>query len=273
MNATTFPYTGQPLKRREDFKFLTGKGRYVDDIKLPGMLHVAIARSPHAHAIIRNVDLSSAKTAPGVRLALAGKDLGDKIGPIVPNWILPGTKVPFRPVVATDRVRFVGECVALVVAETLAEAYDAVGLIDVEYEALPAVTDEAAAILENAPQLHENVPGNVTTIYKVRGGDYATAAREADQVIRLCIANNRLIPTCMETRSVIAVPDPDGPGPRRAGQRLARLRRMGGNFRQRLVLRFCQIKFSFEKFAVLDGISVFRFGFSRRFFERVGFFK
>jgi carbon-monoxide dehydrogenase large subunit len=210
MNATTFPYTGQSLKRREDFKFLTGKGRYVDDIKLPGMLYVAIARSPHAHAIIRNVDLSSAKTAPGVRLVLAGKDLGDKIGPIVPNWILPGTKVPFRPVVATDRVRFVGECVALVVAETLAQAYDAVGVIDVEYEALPAVTDEAAAILENAPQLHENVPGNVTTIYKVRGGDYATAAREADQVIRLRIANNRLIPTCMETRSIIAAPDPDG---------------------------------------------------------------
>jgi carbon-monoxide dehydrogenase large subunit len=94
MNATTFPYTGQPLKRREDFKFLTGKGRYVDDIKLPGMLYVAIARSPHAHAIIRNVDLSSAKTAPGVRLALAGKDLGDKIGPIVPNWILPGPRCP-----------------------------------------------------------------------------------------------------------------------------------------------------------------------------------
>ena len=85
MNAPDFPYIGQPLKRREDFKFLTGRGRYVDDIKLPGMLHVAIARSPHAHAVITSVDLSSAKAAPGVRLVLAGKDLDGKIGPIVPN--------------------------------------------------------------------------------------------------------------------------------------------------------------------------------------------
>src|SRR6516225_7304588 len=210
MNGTVLAYVGQPLKRREDFKFLKGTGRYVDDIKLPGMLYVAIARSPHAHAIIRNVELSSAKAAPGVRLVLDGKDLVGKIGPIVPNWILPGTKVPFRPVVATDRVRFVGECVALVVADTLAQAHDAVGLIDVEYEVLPAVTDETAAIGEDAPQLHENVPGNITTIYKVRGGDYAKAAKEADQVIQLRIANNRLIPTCMETRCVIAAPDPDG---------------------------------------------------------------
>src|ERR1700746_3660014 len=126
------PFVGQSLRRREDAKFLTGKGRYVDDIKLPGMLYAAIARSPHAHAIIRNVELSSAKAAPGVRLVLAGQDLDGKIGPIVPNWILPGTKVPFRPVIATDRLRFVGECVALVVAETLAQAYDAVGLIDVD---------------------------------------------------------------------------------------------------------------------------------------------
>src|SRR6516162_9871190 len=210
MNGTVLPYIGQPLKRREDFKFLTGKGRYVDDIKLPGMLYAAIARSPHAHAIIRNFDLSSAKAVPGVRLVLSGKDLVGKIGPIVPNWILPGTKVPFRPVVAADRVRFVGECVALVVADTLAQAHDAVGLIDVDYEVLPAVTEEAAAIREAAPQLHENAPGNITTIYKVRGGDYAKAAKEADQVIQLRIANNRVIPTCMETRSVIAAPDPDG---------------------------------------------------------------
>src|SRR6516225_2651490 len=107
MNVAAFPYVGQPLKRREDFQFLTGKGRYVDDIKLPAMLHMAIARSPHAHAIIRNVELSSARAAPGVRLVLAGKDLDGRIGPIVPNWIVPGTKVPFRRVVAIDRVRFV----------------------------------------------------------------------------------------------------------------------------------------------------------------------
>src|ERR1700751_2022454 len=199
-------YIGQPLKRREDFRLITGKGRYVDDVKVPGMLCMAIARSPHAHADIKKIDLAAAKAAPAVRLALSGKDLVGKIGPIVPNWIIPGTKVPHRAVVAVDRVRFVGECVALVVAETLAQAYDAIGLIAVAYDVLPAVTEETAAIGEGAPQLHDNVPGNVTTVFKVRGGDYGKAAREADQIIHLRIVNNRLIPTCMETRCILADP-------------------------------------------------------------------
>ena len=102
-------YIGQPLRRREDFKLITGRGRYVDDLKMPGMLHVAILRSPHAHAIIKNVDLEPARALSGVRLALSGADFVGKIGPIVPNWIMPATKVPERPVVAIDRVRFVGE--------------------------------------------------------------------------------------------------------------------------------------------------------------------
>lgn len=208
--AVASRYVGQPLKRREDYRLLTGKGRYVDDIKLPGMLYMAVLRSSHAHADIRRVDLTAARAAPGVRLALSGRDLDGKLGPIAPNWIMPGTKVPFRSVVAVDRVRFVGECVALVVADTLERAYDAVNQIDVEYTTLPAVTDEVVAIGDGAPQLHDNVPGNITTVYKVRGGDYAKAAREADEVIRLSVVNNRLIPTCMETRSVIAAPGPDG---------------------------------------------------------------
>src|ERR1700726_186213 len=186
-------YVGQSLRRREDFKFVTGKGRYTDDIKAPGTLHMAVLRSPHAHAVIRQIDLSAAKAAPGVRLALSGADLAGKIGSIVPNWIIPGTKVPDRPVVAIDRVRFVGECVALVVAETQAMAHDAVGLIDVDYETLPSVIDEEAAIREGAPQLHDNVPNNITTLYKVGGGDYNKAVREADHVISLRVANNRLI--------------------------------------------------------------------------------
>jgi aerobic carbon-monoxide dehydrogenase large subunit len=206
----TFPYIGKPLTRREDIRLITGKGRYVDDIKAPGMLHMAVLRSPHAHADILSVDLAAAKAAPGVHLVLSGKDLADKIGPIVPNWIIPGTKVPHRPVVAVDRVRFVGECVALVVAETLTQAHDAIGLIAVEYDVLPAVTDEEAALRDGAPQLHDNVPGNVTSIYKVRGGDYAKAAHEADQIISLRIVNNRLIPTCMETRCILADPGADG---------------------------------------------------------------
>jgi carbon-monoxide dehydrogenase large subunit len=203
-------YVGQSLRRREDVRLVTGKGRYVDDVKLPGMLHLAILRSPHAHAIITRIDVSAAGQAPGVRLALSGADLQGKLGPIVPNWIIPGTKVPHRPVVAIDRVRFVGECVALVVAETQDMAHDAVGLIEVDYETLPAVVDEVAAIADGAPQLHDNVPGNVTTVYKTGGGDYRKAVSDADQVIRLRLVNNRLIPTCMETRTVIADPGADG---------------------------------------------------------------
>jgi carbon-monoxide dehydrogenase large subunit len=210
MNAPAIRYVGQPLRRREDFKLLTGKGRYVDDIKLQGLLHMAVLRSPHAHADIKHIDITKAAAAPGVRLVLSGKDLVGKIGPIMPNWIIPGTKVPLRPVLAIDRVRFVGECVALVVAEQQTAACDAINLIEVDYEPLPAVVDEEAATRDGAPQLHDNVPGNITTIYKVRGGDYQKAAREADQIIGLRIINNRLIPTCMETRCIVAEPNPDG---------------------------------------------------------------
>lgn len=100
--AATIKYMGQPLRRREDFKFITGKGHYTDDMKSPGMLHMAVLRSPHAHAIIKHVDLSAAQSAPGVHLALSGADFVGKIGSIEPNWVIPGTKVPDRPVVAVN---------------------------------------------------------------------------------------------------------------------------------------------------------------------------
>jgi carbon-monoxide dehydrogenase large subunit len=208
--APAISYIGQSLRRREDFKFITGQGRYTDDLKVPGILHLAILRSPHAHAVINRVDLTVARAAPGVRLVLSGADLAGKIGSIVPNWIMSGTKVPDRPAVAIDRVRFVGECVALVVAETQAMAHDAVGLIEVDYGTLPAVVDEDAAIRDGAPQLHDNVPNNITTLYRVGGGNYKKAAEEADQILKLRVINNRLIPTCMETRAILAAPDAEG---------------------------------------------------------------
>jgi len=204
------PYIGQPLRRREDYKFLTGKGRYVDDINLPGTLYLAILRSPHAHARITGIELSVARAIARVRLVLAGTDLNGKIGNIKPNWVIPGTVVPDRPVMALDKVRFVGECVALVVGETREAAYDALELIDVAYEVLPAVVDEEAAVADGAPHLHENVPNNITTYFTTGGGDYAAAARQADQVLRLRLVNNRLIPTCLETRAILAAPGVDG---------------------------------------------------------------
>src|SRR6201987_887513 len=152
MTEQSTPYVGRSLRRREDRKFLTGRGRYVDDIRLPGTLHLAILRSPHAHAQITGIDLSAARATAGARLALTGADLIGKIGNIKPNWVIPGTAVPNRPVIAVDTVRFVGECVALVVAETREAAWDALELIDVTYEALPAVIEEEAAIAAGAPQ-------------------------------------------------------------------------------------------------------------------------
>jgi carbon-monoxide dehydrogenase large subunit len=145
-----------------------------------------------------------------VRLALAGADLSGKIGNIKPNWVVPGTVVPDRPVMAVNRVRFVGECVALVVAETREAAHDALELIDVVYETLPAVVDEESAIGDGVPQLHENVPKNITTHFKIGGGDYGAAARRADHLLRLRLVNNRLIPTCLETRTIVAEPSFDG---------------------------------------------------------------
>jgi aerobic carbon-monoxide dehydrogenase large subunit len=204
------PYIGRPLRRREDHKFLTGKGRYVDDIRLPGTLHLAILRSVHAHAVITGIDVSSARAAPGVRLVLPGPDLSGKIGNIKPNWVIPGTVVPDRPVMTVDRVRFVGECVALVVAETREAAHDALELIGVAYKVLPAVVGEEAATAEGAPQLHDDVPNNITTYFKTGGGDYAAAVRQADQLLRLRLVNNRLIPTCLETRAILAAPGVDG---------------------------------------------------------------
>ena len=208
--AQSTPYVGRSLRRREDIKFRTGNGRYVDDIKLPGMLCLAILRSPHAHALITGVDLSAARAAAGVRFALAGADLSGKIGNIKPNWVIPGTVVPHRPIMAVDRVRFVGECVALTVAETRDAAYDALERIEVTYEALPAVIDEEVATGDGAPQLHETVPNNITTYFKIGGGDYAAAARQADQTLCLRLVNNRLIPTCLETRAILAEPSVDG---------------------------------------------------------------
>jgi len=202
-------YIGQPIRRREDFRFITGQGRYVDDIQIAGLLQMAILRSPHAHAVISRVDTSRARRAEGVQLVLSGKDLDGRIGAIAPNWIVPGTKVPHRPVLAIDRVRFVGECVAVVVADTLVQAQDALELIEVDYEMLPAVVDEVEAIADGAAQLHDNVPRNVTTVYKTGGGDYAQAAREADGIVKLRVVNNRVIPTCMETRVVVAEPHAD----------------------------------------------------------------
>jgi len=159
---------GQAVVRKEDLRLLTGGGRYLDDINLPGQAHAAILRSPHAHARIRSVDSSGALTSPGVIAVFTGADLAaDGVAPMpclahVPAK--PGTPdqvFPRRMALVADRVRHVGDAVALVVAESAAAARDALANIAVDYEPLPAAIDPIAAMQPGAPQIWPEAPGNL----------------------------------------------------------------------------------------------------------------
>ena len=138
MTTSTF---GSSVKRREDPKLITGQGNYVDDIKLFGMLHVAIVRSPHAHARITNIDTSRARNHPGVVAVFTGTELQEQMGSLPVGWLLPDIKTPPHLPMAVDAVRFAGEAVAAVVADDPAIAADAVGMVEVDYEPLPAVVN------------------------------------------------------------------------------------------------------------------------------------
>jgi len=198
---------GAPVRRVEDPRFITGKGRYLDDIKLQGMAHLAILRSPYAHANIRSVDTSAAKAAPGVIAVLTGADI--PYNPLPMAWPAGGASgiqnnVNTPRVLATDSVKWTGEGVAAVVAETAAQARDALDLIEVDWEPLPAVTDAEQAIADGAPQLHENAPNNRVFDWQV--GDRAAtdaAFASAEVVVRQRIVNHRLIPNPMEVRGDI----------------------------------------------------------------------
>src|SRR3546814_16883452 len=158
---------GQPVRRKEDQRFLTGKGRYVDDIQMDGMAHAVVLRSPYAHARITGVDTAAAQDVPGVLLILTGADWeAENLGGIptrtpVKNKDGSPPAKPVRPGLCKDRVRFVGDAVAFVVAETVAAAKDAAELIEVDYDPLPAVTDAKAALAPDAQRVWDEVPGNV----------------------------------------------------------------------------------------------------------------
>src|SRR6185312_10040888 len=158
---------GQPLRRYEDLRLLAGKGRYTDDITLPGMVFAAVLRSPAAHARITKLDATAARRMPGVLLVLTGEDVAaEKLGdvpcvhPLTSRDGKPRHDTP-RPLLAIGKVRHVGQPVALVVAETLNAARDAAEAIEVEYADLPAVVDSRAAVAPGAPQLFDHIPGNV----------------------------------------------------------------------------------------------------------------
>jgi aerobic carbon-monoxide dehydrogenase large subunit len=208
MSAAPSHYIGQRVERREDYRFLTGAGQYTDDITLPRQSYAYFLRSPHAHARIRAINTEAARAAAGVLGVFTGKDVA-AVGGLPCGWLIKsidGTpmKEPKHPIIAESRVRHVGDQVALVVAESSAEAKAAAALIEVDYEVLPAVSDTATAA-SSSTAVHEEAPDNVCYTWAI--GDKSavdTAFGRAAHVTRLSFINNRLIPNAIEPRAANA---------------------------------------------------------------------
>lgn len=202
---------GARVVRKEDKRFITGKGRYVDDIKLTGMTHAHFIRSPHAHAKVKGIDASAALKMPGVVAVLTGQQIvDDKVGNLICGWAITSKdgspmKMGAWPAMAPETVRFVGQAVAVVIAESKNLARDAAEAVVVNYEELPAVADVLAAIKPGAPQLHPEAPGNQVYDWVI-GDEGATDAAfaKAANVVKLDVTNNRLAPNAMEPRAAIA---------------------------------------------------------------------
>jgi carbon-monoxide dehydrogenase large subunit len=208
---------GQPIRRHEDLRLITGRGRYTDDVTLPNMAQAFVLRAPVAHALIKRIDAAAARRMPGVVFVATGEDIrADGLGdipcatPLTNRDGTPRHDTP-RPMLAQGKVRHVGQPVALVVAETLAAARDAAEAIEVEYEALPAVTDAKDALAPSASQLFDHIPGNLVFDWDNDMGDAkATEAAfaKAARVVTLDLVNNRVVANSMEPRNAIADYDP-----------------------------------------------------------------
>jgi carbon-monoxide dehydrogenase large subunit len=203
---------GQSVRRVEDQRFLTGSGRYVDDINLPHQCYGVLVYSPHAHARIRHVDVAKAKAAPGVLAVLTGADaaaehLGALTAHLMPeDFGAPKGHRTFQPLLAAEKVRFVGDRVAFVVAETFGQARDAAELVEVDYEPLPAVVSVEDAAREGAPKVWEDCPAGNTAFRLMFGNKEATDAAfaQARHTVELRVENNRLAPSAMEPRAALA---------------------------------------------------------------------
>lgn len=202
---------GASIKRKEDFRFLTGSGRYTDDMNLPGQLYAYFVRSPHAHARINGIDKTAAANAPGVVAIYTGEDAAaDNLGGLPCGWLITDVngepmKEPPHPILAQGKVRYVGDHVAVIIAESQWQAKDAAELLDVDYEVLPAVVSPAKAVEGDAPAVHDEVADN--TCYLWGHGDKAAteeAFARAHHVTKLDLVNNRLIPNAIEPRAALA---------------------------------------------------------------------
>jgi len=202
--ATVPKQIGARIRRKEDPRLITGASTFTDDVRLPGTLHCAILRSPHAHARIAGIDVSEAVGAEGVERVVTGADLADAIGGLPVAHKIEGLAEPPHRVLAVDKVRYVGDGVAAVVAESPAAARDALERISVEYETLDPVVDVEAAATEDAPLVHDEVGTNVAFTFPFEAGDVEGAFRDAPVVIRQRIMNQRQVPFAVEPRSVVA---------------------------------------------------------------------
>lgn len=197
-------YIGQPVTRREDPRLVQGLGHYVDDIRLPETRHCVFVRSPHAHARVVRIDTAAARSAPGVLAVITAADLDGKIGNVPCASALDGLKVPPHPILASDMVRFVGEPVAVVVADDAYKAQDAADLVEVDYDPLPAVVDPEAAAQPGSPRVHAQYDDNIAFRWTLKGGDIDAAFKAADRVVAGKLVNQRVIPNSIETRGVLA---------------------------------------------------------------------
>jgi aerobic carbon-monoxide dehydrogenase large subunit len=200
---------GAPIRRVEDPMLLIGKGCFVDDMNLPGMLHMVVLRSPYAHAKIRSIDTRAAKAIKGVVTVVTGPELPERLNINAPI-AFPGQKIPPHPVLARAAVHAPGTPVAAVIAQSRAIAQDACSAIDVEYEPLPSVQNAEEALKPGAPLAREELDSNICYIATKKGGDVDKAFAQADHIVRMHIASPRQVALAMEPRGVVASPDPLG---------------------------------------------------------------
>ncbi len=202
---------GASVRRKEDYRFLTGGGKYTDDVTLPGQSYAYFVRSPHAHAKILKINKSAALKAPGVIAVYTGDDTAaDKMGGLPCGWLIKDVKgepmkEPPHPPLAQGKVRHVGDQVAVIIAETYNQAKDAAELLEVDYDVLPAVVDAVEALKPGAPQVHDGAPNNRCYLWSL--GDKAAtdaAFAKAHHVTKIDITNNRLIPNAIEPRAALA---------------------------------------------------------------------
>src|SRR6185436_12389624 len=195
--------TGQRIRRKEDPRLITGTATYPDDIRMPGMHHACVVRSPHAAAKIRSINVKPALDRPGVVAVFTGADV-ESVGPVPCGASLPGLRVPHHAVLAKDRVYYVGHPVAVVVATDRYIAADGADLVEVDYQPTQAVSDPEKAIAPGAPAIHPEWPDNIAFTFHQEGGEPEKAFAQAEVVVKQRITSQRLIPNAMETRGVVA---------------------------------------------------------------------